>query len=121
MNLDFSYSRIDPYMPSSYVPKFACARALLLEWLLTQRPLSRACSSVGDLLTIAVHTPALPNAAMALGRLVGSTLIAGRHVLSNGWPWAEEEERGVLNRGLGALPVMLALCLLTLWKKKIYI
>lgn len=89
----------------------------ILRQSLTQRSLAGASSSVGDLLTIAVHTPALPNATVALGRLVGTMLVAGRNVLTDGGAWAEEGKRACVGRDLDAFSVSLTLRLLKLWNK----
>lgn len=89
----------------------------LLRQSLTQRSLAGASSSVRNLLTIGVHTPTLPNATVALGRLVGTMLVAGRNVLTDGRAWAEEGKRARVGGDLDAFSVSLALRLLMLWNK----
>lgn len=75
--------------------------------LLTHWSAARPRASPGDLLSIAVHAPAVSRAAVALHGLIGTVLVACRDVLSNGRsgaPWA------VLRHTQETVSVGLTLC-----------
>lgn len=75
---------------------------------LTQRGAAWPGASVGDLLAVGVHAPALSDAGVALRGLVGSVSVTLRDVLTDGRPRTEErEEAGARSGSLGALSVTL--------------
>lgn len=82
---------------------------------LTAGCVARSGPGASDLLSLAVHTPALAQAAVALHGLIGSVRVAGGDILSHGGPRAEEEVAPGVGRGAhGPLSVSLTGCLLTL-------
>ena len=77
-----------------------------LVWgVLTHGSASWSSSGSGYLLAVAVDTPALADAAVALHGLIPSVAVTGGHILADGRARAEEEVsvRGAAQRGLSVL------------------
>lgn len=74
----------------------------------------RSCAGVGDLLPVGIHTPALPNALVALRGLVSSVFVTPGNIPTDSrtrTEWREENVRA----GYGALSLPLTPGLLPLW------